>query len=761
MLKRRLAVVLLITILVSNFLFVSEADESPEWTFMVYLAADNDLENHGIDDFLEMASVGSTYDVNILVQFDRSADDDTRYGDWNVTKRFFVEKGMEPTASNAVQDLGEVDMTDSQELYAFLNWSATNYPAKKYYFVIWDHGSGWEWVVTDDQSGGTMKLPELAQALGQFYAVHGRKIDVIAFDACQTMLEMAYDLRNYADHIVGSEKDVPDRGFPYNTLLEAITTNANMPPLKAAQTLVDVYVDFYTSNTIFAVTLSSVESALLDDLRDSLNALLNETLLELPYYSQAIKDARDATESYDGNNQFDLYHFLENLQVEVSSRRLQELAEGVKTVIEDSVYSRKWDNPSSANSRATHAHGMTIWLPTSLTDYNYLNLQFANHTYWDEFLKQYYIGYPKPQATLDIDYTSSDANGDGITDTISLTMLSNISGNLSVEFYSNDFQFSQTYTLNADVPETDTISLTNNGYYTLHFYLTNTTGHLQNYLEIINPLLSFVDLEIDVSSIIICPYTQSAPIGVTEVIKLTIINYGTLDALGVNVSFYTSHKSSGESPDENEDGKIDPSYSGRLIGWTIVDIYADSSNFKSRKEVSITWDTSDYFGQNDIWILVDYDTPGVFPESEEILNNKAGYLQCCNFYSVEPRNFTIYGTIVNDKGAALELNLVLVNLMTEETIPIRSTLNGFEVSIWYPTWAGEGDTLELDITYKNKDYKFKINPDFTESSYAVNIVLEEDPDVDETDGLLIISIILIQLVAVIIAIIGFFIIRKR
>lgn len=34
--------------------------QSAEWTVMVYLDADNDLEEVGTDDFLEMAAAGST-----------------------------------------------------------------------------------------------------------------------------------------------------------------------------------------------------------------------------------------------------------------------------------------------------------------------------------------------------------------------------------------------------------------------------------------------------------------------------------------------------------------------------------------------------------------------------------------------------------------------------------------------------------------------------------------------------------------------------
>jgi hypothetical protein len=43
----------------------------PEWTVMIYLDADNNLESAGINDINEMEMVGSTTDVNIVVQVDR------------------------------------------------------------------------------------------------------------------------------------------------------------------------------------------------------------------------------------------------------------------------------------------------------------------------------------------------------------------------------------------------------------------------------------------------------------------------------------------------------------------------------------------------------------------------------------------------------------------------------------------------------------------------------------------------------------------
>lgn len=68
-----------------------------EWTVLVYLDGDNNLESDAIDDFEEMARVGSTDQVHIIVQMDRIRSpegwDDRRYGNWDGTLRFRVEAG--------------------------------------------------------------------------------------------------------------------------------------------------------------------------------------------------------------------------------------------------------------------------------------------------------------------------------------------------------------------------------------------------------------------------------------------------------------------------------------------------------------------------------------------------------------------------------------------------------------------------------------------------------------------------------------------
>lgn len=118
-------------------------DGIKEWTVLVYLNADNDLETFGITDFNEMASVGSSDEVNIVVEMDRADGYSTSYGNWKDAHRFKIEKGMTPTTNNAIEHLGEINMGDPNELIKFIKWGQGNFPAKKYFLIIWDHGDGW------------------------------------------------------------------------------------------------------------------------------------------------------------------------------------------------------------------------------------------------------------------------------------------------------------------------------------------------------------------------------------------------------------------------------------------------------------------------------------------------------------------------------------------------------------------------------------------------------------------------------------------
>ena len=107
-----------------------------QWTVMVYLAGDNNLDGAGAIDLGEMKAVGSTAGINVVAQFDRS-------GKTRETKRYFLRKGGS-LAKDAVAGLGETNAGDPDVLASFVDWGTKNYPARHYALVVWNHGNGWD-----------------------------------------------------------------------------------------------------------------------------------------------------------------------------------------------------------------------------------------------------------------------------------------------------------------------------------------------------------------------------------------------------------------------------------------------------------------------------------------------------------------------------------------------------------------------------------------------------------------------------------------
>jgi len=375
-----------------------------EWTFLVYLDADNNLEDVGIADFLEMASVGSTSLVNLVVQFDRAAGFDSQYGDWTTAKRFLVTQGMTPTSASALSDIGEVDMADPTSLVAFVTWGILAYPARHYFLDLWDHGFGWQGVILDGTS--YMTTAQLGSALSQIRTVLGRNIDMVGNDACRMTLEIMYELQPYVDYFVGSEKDEPLAGWPYDTFLTVVAAAPLMTPVQVGSWLTTAYVASYLGTSPYSVTLSLVSSAALPSLASTFADFVAELNASVPLLRSEVIQARGVTERYErnglsGGDEFDLFHFSENVAAASGNPRLAALARALQAAIGSAVLANAvWDNPSPANGvHARYAHGLSIWFPDIPTDPAYTDLSMSRATGWDGFLASYRAGTPTPIPT--------------------------------------------------------------------------------------------------------------------------------------------------------------------------------------------------------------------------------------------------------------------------------------------------------------------------------------------------------------------------
>ena len=87
--KHRAVSVVVLIVLLCTFISPIQATQAQnglaKWTLMIYIAANNDLEPASIVNLMEMAAVGSTADVNIVVQITRPPDYKGFYGEWGDT----------------------------------------------------------------------------------------------------------------------------------------------------------------------------------------------------------------------------------------------------------------------------------------------------------------------------------------------------------------------------------------------------------------------------------------------------------------------------------------------------------------------------------------------------------------------------------------------------------------------------------------------------------------------------------------------------
>lgn len=391
-----------------------------EWTFMVFLNGDNNLEGAGIKDINEMETIGSNDKVNILVQFDRCEGYDSTNGNWKDTRLYYVTKGesMKTIESQVVGELGEVDMGSGDELVKFVKWGKEKYPAKHYCVVMWNHGMGWrdeapkqssliKGISYDDQSGNHIDTPAMGKAAKEIAQILGKKLDILAFDAClMQMAEVQYEVKDFVDVMIASEETEPGDGWPYDKVLPAFA--AGKDTKVCASTVVDEYIEFYKNQSGGwwgppAVTQACVDLAKAEELNSAMNKLGDTLTAALATDKAKIAAAREASQEYAVSDYVDLYHFVSLLDATTETADVKTACSSVMNLIKDGglVINSKYAQTSMKDS-----HGVAFWFPKSTTSsggwgsqalpYTKDNLEayaktaIALNGTWDNFLAAYH-----------------------------------------------------------------------------------------------------------------------------------------------------------------------------------------------------------------------------------------------------------------------------------------------------------------------------------------------------------------------------------
>lgn len=382
--------------------------QGAEWTYIVYMDGDNNLEEAAIYDFLEMERVGSTENVKIVMQFDRSSGYYSGEGDWSGARRFLLQRGDgNSIVSQPVQDLGETDMSSPETLYDFASWAIDNYPAQKYALVLWNHGGGWTGLLHDEGADKGMFLPEMKQALDRIKGKLGRKLDVLVFDMClMAQYDVALDVEPDASYMVGSEETVPGYSFDYSQVLGTLSSNPQMSPRELAVMEVDKFREFYSgkddATTMSALDLSQVpalQSAYTDfatGLTTHVNSGKWKDVAEMHMYAENYPvgmSAEDARAFSFG----DLYDFASNAEAYSvgDAAPLLQKAVALQSAINQTVIA------NYNHAKHPRSHGISYYFQPSKSLYGrvltsqYERTDAYNQPQWKSFLSAYYSSAPE------------------------------------------------------------------------------------------------------------------------------------------------------------------------------------------------------------------------------------------------------------------------------------------------------------------------------------------------------------------------------
>jgi hypothetical protein len=404
--------------------------ENAKWTFMVYMAGDNNLSDAGDQDLKEMREVGSTGDVNIIVQFDNAGN--------RGTQRFRVLR----EGNDLLESIQETDSGDPNVLLDFVKWAKGKFPADRYALVLWNHGGGWEpsevdkiaekvkslgynnrdtirgaesplhrvffrptlekilsldspqqrAICEDDGSGHSLDTLELGKVLEKIKDVLGKNLDMLGMDAClMCNLEVAYQVQPYVNYIVGSEESEPGEGWPYKEIVSSLIDDPEQGAADFASHIVDAYINSYIEmGSEDDVTQSAFNLANIGSLDAALDDFADELCRELPDFSAEIWKAHKKSKRFFYNTLVDIGNFSENIEDVELREQTKNAAKAVINALQTG--SDKFILAAAHRGTGVAATtGVTVYLPSPINGISqyYKDLEFASKQKWMQMLKEY------------------------------------------------------------------------------------------------------------------------------------------------------------------------------------------------------------------------------------------------------------------------------------------------------------------------------------------------------------------------------------
>ena len=369
-----------------------EKKEYSDWTILIYMAADNGLNDAAISDIEEMQLAEFSDKIKVIVQIDYSEN----HPDYHGARRFLILPGEEP---KYIDSLGEINSGDYNQITRFANWGFDEYPSNRNALIIWSHGNSWYSHPTtpakfcpDQESGDFINITE-GELKSAFQNIN-TNLDVTILDACNMMsIEVLAEIYKYSDYVIGSEEEVNTDGFPYGdnvgTGLLSIWEDYESTEILAS-VIVDSYMDSYFpggsqyNTDEFPLSCSAYKSSEFSGLINLLS-----DFVEFPADSTEIAISREnCIEFNDLDSDVDIKDFFAELAELTENDELITKCEDIFSAIDECFINQRYFDYLSGNIGTA-----SVWFPQNQEIFNnlrsyYNNLEFNNATNWDTFLER-------------------------------------------------------------------------------------------------------------------------------------------------------------------------------------------------------------------------------------------------------------------------------------------------------------------------------------------------------------------------------------
>lgn len=414
-----------------------------EWTFIVYMSADNDLRGFAARNIKQMAAIGSNERINIVVQLDIRIS-----GNRKITRRYYIEKGRIIHVNADDPESQQMDSGAPETLISCCKWAITRYPAQHVALIFWNHGTG----ILDPERGRIINATELFtfnpmnnkfeldRSIGFFdfvnainieeeqrgicwddstgnyltnqaldYALSiikreylgGKKFGIIGFDAClMSMLEIGNIIKKYAEVMVGSQEVELGTGWNYTLVLAPFEQNS-FKIEEFGTHIVHAYQHTYHQITS-DYTLSALNLTLIEELENNLHqvaSLLTECLKSQKNGSvkRAIRSSRDkfTCTHFDEPSYIDQHHFYANLlaniaQFDIHHVQAEKILNDLHHLLQQGCsLIQKIAFANTAGSNLSRAKGVSIYFPERKIHPSYRKTTFASSNQWANFLTLY------------------------------------------------------------------------------------------------------------------------------------------------------------------------------------------------------------------------------------------------------------------------------------------------------------------------------------------------------------------------------------